>query len=104
MTHRLTGCCLNPLAIALRVMLPESSLVLMNISHLRCGPVGVRFTRLLTPKRSDGGQVESRFAGRHKCRPYKDLKRKFLYYQVIKLELTLLFKLDLGNRLLMGDP
>ena len=43
----------------------------MNISHLRCGPVGVRF-------------IESRFAGRHKCRPYKYLKRKFLYYQVKK--------------------
>jgi hypothetical protein len=41
----------------------------MNISHLRCGPVGVRF-------------IESRFAGRHKCRPYKDLKRKFLYYLI----------------------
>ena len=37
---------------------------LENISHLRCGPVGVRFTRL-----PDGGQVESRFAGRHKCLP-----------------------------------
>jgi len=40
----------------------------LNISHLWCGPVGVRF-------------IESRFAGRHKCRPYKDLKRKFLYYK-----------------------
>ena len=39
----------------------------LNISHLQCGPVGVRF-------------IESRFAGRHKCRPYKNLKRKFLYY------------------------
>jgi hypothetical protein len=87
----LTGCCPNPLAIALRVMLPESSLVLMNISHLRCGPVGVRF-------------IESRFAGRHKCRPYKVLKRKFLYYQVIKREVTLLCKLDLGNSLLRPDP
>ncbi len=45
----------------------------MNISYLRCGPVGVRF-------------IESRFAGRHKCRPYKDLKREFLYYQVIPLQ------------------
>jgi hypothetical protein len=44
----------------------------MNISHLRCGPVGVRF-------------IESRFAGRHKCRPYKDLKRKFLYYELSRL-------------------
>jgi hypothetical protein len=69
----LTGCCPKPLAITSRVMLPESSLALMNISHLRCGPVGVRF-------------IESRFAGRHKCRPYKDLKRKFLYYQVTNLE------------------
>ena len=41
----------------------------VNISHLRCGPVGVRF-------------IESRFAGRHKCRPYKDLKWDFLYYPV----------------------
>jgi hypothetical protein len=41
----------------------------MNISHLRCGPVGVRF-------------IESRFAGRHKCRPYKDLKWDFLYNQI----------------------
>jgi hypothetical protein len=24
--------------------------------------------------------------GRHKCRPYKELKRKFLYYQVTNLE------------------
>ncbi len=86
-----TGCCPNPLAIALRVMLPESSLVLMNISHLRFDPVGVRF-------------IESRFAGRHKCRPYKDLKRKFLYYQVIKLEVTLLCKMDLGNSLSRADP
>ena len=31
-------------------------------------------------------------------------KWDFLYYQVTKLELTLLCKLDLGNRLLMGDP
>jgi hypothetical protein len=66
-------CCPKPLAIALRVMLPKSSLVLMNISHLPCGPVGVRF-------------IESRFAGRHKCRPYKDLKKKFLFYQVTNLE------------------
>ncbi len=44
----------------------------MNISHLRCGPVGVRF-------------IESRFAGRQKCRPYKDLKRKFLYYELSRL-------------------
>ena len=42
----LTGCFPNPLAIPSRMMLPESSLVLMNISHLRCGPVGVRFMRL----------------------------------------------------------
>ena len=35
----------------------------MNISDLRCGPVGVRFTRLLTPKRSDGGQVEPAMTG-----------------------------------------
>ncbi len=57
----------------------------MNIAHLLCGPVGVRFTRptrLSPPQADDGGQVESRFAGRHKCRPYKDLKQKFLYYQV----------------------
>ncbi len=81
-----TGCCPKPLAITSGIMLPASSLVLMNISHLRCGPVGVRFTRLLTPKRSDGGQVESRFAGRHKWRPYKELKRKFLYCQVTNLE------------------
>ncbi len=53
----LTGCCPKPLAITSRVLLPESSLVLMNISHLRCESVGVRF-------------IESRFAGRHKCRPY----------------------------------
>jgi hypothetical protein len=39
----LPGCCPKPLAITSRVMLAESSLVLMNISHLRCGPVGVRF-------------------------------------------------------------
>ena len=31
---------------------------------------------------ADGGQVESRFAGRHKCRPYKELKREFLYYEL----------------------
>ncbi len=73
--HMSTGCCPNPLAIALRVMLPESSLALMNISHLRCGPVGVRFMRLRRIYRT-------RNDGRHKCRPYKDLKRKFLYYQV----------------------
>ena len=39
----------------------------------------------------------------HKCRPYKELKRKFLYYQVIKLEVTLLCKLDLGNSLFILD-
>ncbi len=71
--HMSTGCCPKPLAITSRVMLPESSLALMNISHLRCGPVGVRF-------------IESRFAGRHKRRLYKDLKRKFLYYPVTNLE------------------
>jgi len=51
--------------------LTESGDTVLNIAHFRCGPVGVRF-------------IESRFAGRHKCRPYKDLKRKFLYYQDIK--------------------
>ena len=91
-----TGCCPKTLAIALRVMLPESSLVLMNISHLRCGPVGVRFMRLRRIYRT-------RNDGRHKCRPYKDLKRKFLYYQVIKLEVTLLCKLALGNSLSRAD-
>jgi hypothetical protein len=109
----LTGCCPNPLAIALGVMLPESSLVLMNVSHLRCGPVGVRFTRpprLSPPQTDDGGQVEPAMTGvinapqAHKCRPYKDLKRKFLYYQVIKLEVALLYKLALGNSLSKADP
>ncbi len=61
-----TGCCPKPLAITSRVMLPESSLVLMNISHLWCGPVGVRFTRpprLSPPQADDGGQVEPAMTG-----------------------------------------
>jgi hypothetical protein len=48
----------------------RGDIIQMNISHLRCGPVGVRFTRppRLSPSQADdGGQVESRFAGRHKC-------------------------------------
>jgi hypothetical protein len=51
-----------------------------------------------------GSIYRTRNDGRHKCRPYEDLKRKFLYYQVIKLEVTLLCKLDLGNNLLALDP
>ena len=50
---------------------------LLNISHLRCGRVRVRFMRLRRI-------YQTRNDGRHKCRPYNDLKRKFLYYQVIK--------------------
>jgi hypothetical protein len=46
-----------------------------------------------------GSIYRTRNDGRHKCRPYKDLKKKFLFYQVIKLEVTLLYKLDLGNSL-----
>ncbi len=66
------------------------SLALMNISHLRCGACR-------------GSIYRTRNDGRHKCRPYKDLKRKFLYYQVIKLEVTPLCKLDLGNSLSILD-
>jgi hypothetical protein len=58
---KITITCFEPGFIGLKMAFP----ILLNISHLRCGPVGVRF-------------IESRFAGRHKCRPYKDLKRKFL--------------------------
>ena len=47
----------------------------MNISHLRCGPVGVRFMRLRRIYRT-------RNDGRHKCRPYKYLKGKFLSDEV----------------------
>ncbi len=50
-----------------------------------------------------GSIYRTRNDGRHKCRPYKDLKRKFPYYQVIKLEVTLLCKLDLGNSLSRAD-
>ncbi len=68
------------------------SLALMNISHLRCGPVGVRF---IEPAMT--GVINAPQA--HKFRPYKDLKRKFPYYQVSKLKVTLLCKLESGNSL-----
>jgi hypothetical protein len=32
-----------------------------------------------------GSIYRTRNDGRHKCRPYKDLKRKFLYYQIIEI-------------------
>jgi hypothetical protein len=48
------------------------SLALMNISHLRCGACR--------------GSIYAPQA--HKCRPYKELKRKFLYY-IAKLRLKL---------------
>ena len=51
-----------------------------------------------------GSIYRTRNDGRHKCRPYKDLKRKFLYYQVIKFELTILCKLHLSNSLLKRIP
>jgi len=47
----------------------------LPIMYLRCGPVGVRFMRLRRIYRT-------RNDGRHKCRPYKGLKRKFLSNQV----------------------
>jgi len=42
----------------------------MNIAHLRCEPVGVRF-------------IEPAMSGVINAAPTKYLKRKFLYYQVI---------------------
>ncbi len=42
-----------------------------------------------SPESPSGGSWRAgrtRNDGRHKCRPYKDLKRKFLYYQVTNLE------------------
>ena len=57
---------------------PLSRIKSLNISHLRCVPVGVRFMRLRRIYRT-------RNDGRHKCRPYKDLKGKFLYYELSRL-------------------
>ncbi len=50
-----------------------------------------------------GSIYRTRNDGRHKCRPYKDLKGKFLYYQVTNLDHPLC-KLHLGNSLSRSDP
>ncbi len=83
-----------------------SSLALMNILHLRCGACKGSIYPPTSPESPSGGRWRAgrtRNDGRHKCRPYKDLKRKFLYYQVTKPEVTLLSKLELGNSLIRFD-
>ncbi len=45
-----------------------------------------------------GSIYRTRNDGRHKCRPYKDLKRKFLYYQ------GKAFAMDLTNDLMWARP
>ncbi len=71
------------------------SLVLMKIPHLRCRACRGSIEPAMTAYGSER---------RHKCRPYKALKKKLPYYQVTKLEATLLCKLALGNSLLIIEP